>query len=128
MNSITNNSTNQFQTIFNLFKTAKSNGLKYPKIYLEIPGKTQQLPIVLSQAGSKSKYPGSISICTPGCYGNNSFYGRIATNGILHWNEFIMNDLLKENLQSYLCELNSNPAVGDLGFTINNCKILCPIN
>ena len=62
--------------ILGLMATASGN-LKFPKIRISAAGQ----PLVLSLAGDKSRYPGSISITDGGYFGDNTFYGRIMPNG-----------------------------------------------
>lgn len=61
-----------------IFHKAKANGLRYPKIHLHVP--ECDCEIILAQAGAKSTYPDSISITSPGGFGDNKFYGRLHTD------------------------------------------------
>jgi hypothetical protein len=58
----------------NLLNTAKSNGLKYPRITMET---SEGNPVQISMAGSRSKAPGSLNITDGGRYGSNTWYGRV---------------------------------------------------
>lgn len=66
--------------IFNLFSTAKSRGLKFPKIRLSVDNHA----VVLNQAGEKSKYKGQVQITDGGRFGSNRYFGRIDEAGVLH--------------------------------------------
>lgn len=55
------------------FDNAVKRGLKWPKIRFDIEGK----PVVLSRAGDRSKYPGSINITDGRRFNDNIWYGRI---------------------------------------------------
>ena len=99
---------NEFKPLFDQFATAKGNGLKYPKIRLHSAEK--DLNIILSQAGSKSKFPGSISICSPGGFGDNIFYGRISENSTIQWNKYDAPYSVQDAIKELLFAFIDNPA------------------
>jgi hypothetical protein len=66
---------------FALFEQAIAHALKYPKIRLQT---ADGRPVVLSRAGSKSKYPGQIMVTDGGPFGANLYFGRIDSEGIFH--------------------------------------------
>lgn len=66
--------------VFGLFERAKASGLKFPKIRLQADGE----PVVLKQAGERSKYMGQVLLTDGGPFGSNRFFGRIDTSGALH--------------------------------------------
>jgi hypothetical protein len=65
--------------VFELFASAKSHGIKYPKIRLEAEG----VSVVLSLAGDRSKYCGQVQVTDGGRFGSNQYFGRIDTDGKL---------------------------------------------
>lgn len=52
---------------------AKASGLRYPKVRLTAGGR----PLVLSLAGERARYPGSVNMTDGRPYGDNLWYGRI---------------------------------------------------
>jgi hypothetical protein len=59
---------------------AREHGLKYPKIRLTT---IEDRRVVLSLAGSRSRQPGTVNVTDGGPYGENTWYGRIGTDGTL---------------------------------------------
>jgi hypothetical protein len=78
------------------FDHAKDKGLSYPKIRLHTES---GFDIVLSKAGPSSTFPGSISICSPGAFGENKFYGRLRIDGDYTFNKYETNELLAVDIQ-----------------------------
>ena len=66
-----------FRGVVALFDKASAN-LKWPKIKLALP---DGRPMVLSRAGERSRYPGTINVTDGGPYGQNVWYGRIDREG-----------------------------------------------
>ena len=63
--------------LISLFNAAKDH-LKYPKIRLLAP--SGQV-VVLSVAGGKSQYPGTILVVDEGRYPDNKYFGRLFPDG-----------------------------------------------
>ena len=72
------------QGVFALLHKAKSNGLKFPKIRLQVGEGATLQGVVLSLAGEKSRTPGHVHITDGGHYGENRYFGRIDPEGQLH--------------------------------------------
>jgi len=89
------------KTILQLMRKANES-IKYPKIRLNGG-------YVLSLAGNKSKYKGSINITDGQPYGANIWYGRINTNGKLTYPRFLSEDS-KDLLEDELIEFSKDPA------------------
>ena len=69
----------EVQGILDLFDRA-GRTLKFPKITLEAKnGQT----VTFARAGSRSRYEGSVMVTDGGSFGNNTYFGRIATDGEL---------------------------------------------
>lgn len=68
-----------FQNIQELFDRA-SQKLRRVKVRLQDSNGT---PVVFARAGVRSKYAGQIMITDGGPFGNNRYFGRIATDGSL---------------------------------------------
>lgn len=66
-----------FTKVYALFAVAKKT-LKFPKVRLQV---ADTLPVVLSMAGAKSKYEGTINVTDGGPFGQNKWYGRVAADG-----------------------------------------------
>lgn len=75
--------------LFAILKTAKDNGLKFPKLRFEHEG--QRLVVSVSGAGSKT--PGALDLTDGRPYGQNVWFGRILTDGTLfcsrRWEEWV---------------------------------------
>jgi hypothetical protein len=63
--------------VLTLFDNARKH-LKFPKVKLALEDGS---PVVLSVAGPGAKAPGTINVTDGGSYGNNKWFGRIATTG-----------------------------------------------
>jgi hypothetical protein len=66
-----------FAGVYKLFEVAKAKQ-KYPKLHLQV---ADHMPVVLSVAGDKSKYPGQINVTDGGPFGQNKWYGRVNKDG-----------------------------------------------
>lgn len=67
--------------VFALFEQAIAHQLQYPKIRLQT---IDAKPVVLSRAGSKSRYQGEIMVTDGGPFGSNQYFGRIDKEGVFH--------------------------------------------
>lgn len=94
-----------FDNVISLFKTAGKN-LKYPKIKLVLESGE---PIVLSVAGPKSNCPGTINVTDGGPYGDNTWYGRVSSNGSWQNNKSISANTMS-SLTALLTALATDPA------------------
>lgn len=108
-----------FSGVAELFDTAKQNGLKYPKIRLQMPDGT---PIALQMAGPKSKYYGSIMITDGGPYGARRYFGRVTVQG--QWEETSYKPNKIQGLVGLLKMLALEPAktVAHFGRMTGNCS------
>lgn len=60
--------------------TNAAKHLRFPKVRLET--RREQLPVVLSLAGERSRFPGSVTVTSEADqYGDRRFYGRIHVDG-----------------------------------------------
>lgn len=83
-----------------LISTAKSKGLKHPKIRLQTDdGK----PVVVSVAGPKSRYSGDLMLTDGGSFGSNVWYGRIAGS------ELVPSRAMTPQVQALLEALGNDP-------------------
>ena len=99
--------------IFTLFETAKSAGLKYPKIRLRTG---DRIAVVLTQAGPKSRYEGTISVTTGEPFGTpGSWHGRINLDGTT--------TVTRPSVLALLQDLAMNPAeiAAHYGRVSGNC-------
>lgn len=94
-----------FAAIVNLLQSAQANGLRYPKIKLQVDGYT----LVLKLAGAKSKLPGSVSIVSDGNFENSNFYGRITPDGELQITPFWLYQPIALAIKLSLQELATSP-------------------
>lgn len=67
-----------FDAIMSLFQKAAEK-LKYPKVRLFVDGTV----ILLSRAGERSRYRGSINVTTDGPFHGRTWFGRIGSDGTL---------------------------------------------
>jgi hypothetical protein len=67
--------------VFELFATARAQGLKYPKIRLQAPDGG---PVVFAQSGAKSKFEGQVQVTDGQRFGSNRYFGRIDKDGVLY--------------------------------------------
>lgn len=106
-----------FAGVVALFNKSKEK-LKFPKIVLQVQG----LPVILSQAGPKSKAPGSINVMGEGQYPNRPWYGRVSAEG--EWSpSFSMTPEFQNALQELLIKFGQNPArvAKEYGKLTGNC-------
>lgn len=62
---------------FAMFETALSNGLRHPRVTFVI----EQTTFVLSLAGDRAKFPGTLNVTDNGRYPDNRFFGRVMRDG-----------------------------------------------
>jgi hypothetical protein len=67
-----------FAKVIALFNLAKEN-LQKPKIRLQLASREA---LVLSVAGSKAKFPGTVDVTNGLGYGSGKWYGRVSTDGV----------------------------------------------
>lgn len=102
VNRLTNEATNpapqatidvgDFSGVVALFAKAGET-LKYPKINLGFGGPSGFANrLRLSVAGPRSKYRGQIQLTDGGSYGENTYYGRVSTDGQLTLSRSTQND------------------------------------
>lgn len=89
--------------------------LKYPKIRLKTSNYT---PVVISRAGSRSKYEGALNITDGKPYGENRWFGRVNQDG-----EFIRSRACTDEVVDLLIKLAENPAkvASEYGRATGNC-------
>jgi len=104
-----------------LFAKAKEH-LQYPKITFAVDGQ----PIVLSLAGGRAKFPGTVNVASARKFGDGVFFGRIMLDG-----EFQPSGTCTDHVILFLREfaLDSVAAARELGRTVGSC-IFCtlPLN
>jgi hypothetical protein len=100
--------------IVKLMHDATEN-LKWPKIRLATK---DDKPVVLSVAGPNSKTPGAINVTDGGPYGNNTWYGRIQTDG-----EFQPSRSCNDEVVDLLVNISDHPveAAAAHGHKTGNC-------
>jgi hypothetical protein len=108
-----NTETFDFAKISSLF-TIASGHLKYPKVRLMIGDEE----IVLSKAGTKSKWTGSINVTSLGSFDERSWYGRIGTDG-----QLIKSGKMTDQIVSVLRRFSADPAkvASEYGLLTGNC-------
>lgn len=65
----------EFGPMITMFDRAQ---VRWPKVRLNVEGLGE---IEISKAGERSRFPGTLNVATPGGYGNNTWFGRILTDG-----------------------------------------------
>lgn len=103
--------------ILDLFSVAKDH-LQYPKIRLQ----SDKLELQLSVAGNTAKFPGSINITDGKPYGQNKWFGRIQTDGTIHFGNAYAASMQKE-IEHELELFAENPAEYAKGYSkaTSNC-------
>jgi hypothetical protein len=101
-----------------LLATAQAAGLKYPKLWLQLPDTT---PLRISVAGAGSRTPGFLMLTDGGPFGDNRYFGRISPAGQLE----IGRDggAVQAQLVPLLEQLAADPAkvAADFGHLTGNC-------
>lgn len=102
-----------FAGVVQLFVRA-SEGLKRPKIHLGFGGPSGFVNrLRLSVAGPRSKYHGQIQLTDGGPYGDNTWYGRVSTDGELtlaRWLNGESHQDVRDALIAQLRRLAAEPA------------------
>lgn len=83
-----------------LFSTAKSNGLKFPKIRLQTESGEK---LVIGEAGPNSRYRGALMLTDGAPFGSNKWYGRIEEANLLPSGQ------MTPAIQALLTALGDNP-------------------
>jgi hypothetical protein len=66
--------------VIDLIEGARSRGLKWPKLWLQLPDGT---PIRVTVAGDNSRTPGYLMLTDGKPFGQSQFFGRISPAGIM---------------------------------------------
>jgi len=104
--------------VIDLLGRAKANGLKYPKLRLQLPDGTK---VQVAIAGERSRTPGFVMLTDGGKYPDNLYFGRISPAGQLD----IGRDghTRADALVQLLVRLSFNPAkvAADYGHLTGHC-------
>jgi hypothetical protein len=101
-----------------LLNVAKSAGLQFPKLWLQLPG---AMPLRISIAGENSRTPGYLMLTDGGPFGANRYFGRISPAGELELGRDA--PPVRAALIDLLVELAFDPAkvAADFGHLTGNC-------
>lgn len=101
-----------------LLNVAKAAGLKFPKLWLQLPDGT---PLRISVAGDRSRTPGFLMLTDGGPFEDNRYFGRISPAGDLELGRDAPR--VKDQLVALLERLAANPAqvAADFGHLTGNC-------
>lgn len=107
------------ERIFQLFKDAVANGLKYPKITFDLDGDIIQL----SRAGNRAKYPGSVNVTDGGPFKANIWYGRIMFDKEDCVCKFFPSNKISDIVIEFLKEFSMDPEgiAKDYGIKTGRC-------
>ena len=99
--------------IASLFSNAHGK-LKHPKIHFGFG----DMPITLSVATSRARFPGTINVTDDGSYGDRNWYGRIHHDG-----KFERSNCCPDNVVVFLRKFSVNPAevAASYGKSTGNC-------
>jgi hypothetical protein len=101
-----------------LLNHAKSSGLKFPKLWLQLPDGS---PLRITIAGDKSKTPGFVMLTDGGGFGVGKYFGKISQAGelMLGKDGFAVRDALTE----LLTRLAADPAkvAAEFGHLTGHC-------
>jgi hypothetical protein len=86
--------------VFAMFEDGVSRSLKFPKIRLCTDGGQT---VMLRRAGSRSRYEGQIQITDGHPFGENTYFGRIDTGGVL-WPSSAMTADVRETLVRFAAD------------------------
>ena len=104
--------------VVNLLNRAKASGLKFPKLWLQLPDGT---PLRINVAGDRSRTPGFLMLSDGETFGNNRYFGRISSEGRLE----IGRDgfAVQKELVALLERLASDPAgvAAEFGHLTGRC-------
>lgn len=101
-----------------LLNVAKSAGLQFPKLWLQLPDAT---PLRISIAGDMSRTPGYLMLTDGGPFGANRYFGRISPLGELELGRDA--PPVRDALVDLLERLARDPAkvAADFGHLTGNC-------
>jgi uncharacterized protein DUF6011 len=101
-----------------LLATAKGNGLKFPKLWLQFPDGSD---LRVSVAGAQSRTPGYLMLTDGGKYPDNKYFGRISGAGVLELGRD--GESVRHVLLPLLEKLAANPAhvAADYGHLTGAC-------
>lgn len=104
--------------VVDLLGVAQANGLKFPKLWLQLPDAT---PVRISIAGERSRTPGYLMITDGEPFGVNRYFGRISPRGELELGRDA--PPVRAALVELLEKLAANPAqvAADFGHLTGNC-------
>lgn len=104
--------------IVQLLGHARDGGLKWPKLWLQLPDGT---PIRITVAGPASRTPGFLMLTDGRPFGANSFFGKISPRGALEL--FADGNQRREDLVPLLSRLALEPAkvAAEFGHLTGNC-------
>lgn len=68
--------------VVSLLEHAQARGLKFPKLWLQLPDRS---PLRVTIAGERSRTPGYLMLTDGRPFGENTYYGRISPRGVLEW-------------------------------------------
>ncbi len=101
-----------------LLNVAKTAGLQFPKLWLQLPDAT---PLRISIAGEASRTPGYLMLTDGGPFGSNRYFGRISPLGVLELGRDA--PPVRDALVDLLSRLARDPAkvAADFGHLTGNC-------
>lgn len=91
--------------IVQLLATARDRGLKFPKLWLQLPDGTD---LRVTIAGERSRTPGFLMLTDGGKYPDNKYFGRISPEGVLELGRDA--PAVRADLLALLEQLAANPA------------------
>jgi hypothetical protein len=96
--------------VVKLLETARTSGLQWPKLWLQLPNGA---PVRVTVAGDRSSTPGYLVITDGGPYGSSLYYGKISPSGVLEMGRDCIgeaNTATREALVALLDSLARDPA------------------
>ena len=101
-----------------LLTRAKATGLKFPKLWLQLPDGT---PLRITIAGAKSKSPGYVMLTDGGGFGVGKYFGKISDSGELMFGRDGV--AVREPLTELLTRLAADPAkvAAEFGHLTGHC-------
>jgi hypothetical protein len=116
----------EFCKVYELMHRAQGNGLKWPKLRLQVVDPAQSdsyLPVVFGISGPNSKRPGTIHLTDGGPYGDNVFYGWITEQGIWEVGHKV-EEAVEQKIKDLLKILSADPihTLMDYGQVTGNCS------
>lgn len=95
-----------FKGVFDLVEKAKAK-IKRPKIHLQTKGGA---PVLLKQAGSKSRNAGMLYVTDGGGFYDGTYYGKISADGAVEISRKAEGSSELDDVLDVLRELQANPA------------------